>query len=76
LASSPAQEYGLRPGDLIVSYDGVPIRSPRDVRDATVNGAFGELVTMRLLRDGQPVEVALPRGPIGIRMDSVSVAPN
>jgi hypothetical protein len=76
LESSPAREYGLQPGDLIVSYDGVPIRSPRDVRDATINGAPGELITMQLLRDGQPIEVALPRGPIGIRMDSVSVAPN
>ena len=74
--SSPAQTSGLQPGDMIVSYDGVPVRSGRDVRSATTSGEPGELVTMQVIRNGESIEVTIPRGPIGIQMDGVSVAPN
>ncbi len=74
--SSPGQVSGLRPGDVIVSYDGMPVRSGTDVRDATTDGTPGEPVTMELLRDGEPIEINIPRGPIGIQMDAVSIAPD
>ena len=74
--SSPGQVSGLQPGDVIISYDGTPVRSGSDVRDATTDGDPGEPVMMEILRDGQPIEINIPRGPIGIQMDAVSVAPD
>ncbi len=74
--SSPAQISGLRSGDMILSYDGIPVRSGGDVRDATTSGTPGEPVTVEVLRNGEPIQVTLPRGPIGIQMDAVSVEPD
>jgi S1-C subfamily serine protease len=75
-ASSPGQIAGLQAGDTIVSYDGAPIRSGTDLRRATTGGAPDEPVTVRILRDGEPIDLSLLRGPIGIQMDAVSVAPD
>ncbi len=69
VAPSPAVDAGLLPGDVIIDFDGTPIRSKLDsdvlsftklVREA----GPGREVTIRILRDGQPREI---RARLGVR---------
>lgn len=66
LDSSPAQVAGLRPGDQIVNYGGERIYSMRDLTEQTMQGVPDENVVIDFVRDGVPMQVVLPRGPVGI----------
>ena len=66
LESSPAQAAGLMPGDRIVSYDGRRVFNVGDLNRQTVQGTPGENVVVDIVRDGTPMQVVLPRGPLGV----------
>jgi membrane-associated protease RseP (regulator of RpoE activity) len=66
LASSPAEQAGLKPGDQVVSYDGQRVFDMRDLNALTLKGNAGEPVVVDVQRDGQSVQLVLPRGPVGI----------
>ncbi len=66
LDSSPAQSAGLRTGDQIVNYGGARIYNMSDLTQAIIQGAPNERVVVHFLRDGIPMQVVLPRGPVGI----------
>ncbi|HVY62908.1 MAG TPA: HEAT repeat domain-containing protein, partial [Planctomycetota bacterium] len=70
---SQAAAAGLRPGDIMLSYDGVtlgPESSIRDLRDRVSKNAT---VPVTVWRDGQTIQVTLNPGQIGI--DGKGVAP-
>ena len=75
LESSPAQEIGLQPGDVILGYDGMRVFSNRDIRTARRNGAAGDPVPLRIERNGELLELEIPRGPLGVHLDTTSVMP-
>lgn len=66
IENSPAQIAGIRPGDQIVSYDGKRVFSVYDMTQQTLQGAPGQNVVVDIVRDGTPMQVVLPRGPLGI----------
>jgi hypothetical protein len=66
LGSSPAEAAGLKAGDVIVRYDGERVFSMTDINLASMNGQAGESVAIDILRDGIAMQVAMPRGPLGI----------
>ena len=66
LASSPAEVAGLQRGDQIVGYAGERVFSTADLNRLTLEGEPGETVAIDVIRDGQPTQVFVPRGPIGI----------
>jgi hypothetical protein len=66
LEASPGQRAGLQPGDEIVRYDGQRVFNTQDLNGQTVLGEPGEPVVVELLRDGGPMQIVLPRGPIGV----------
>ena len=66
LASSPAERSGLQPGDEIVAYAGKRVFDMRDLNALTLQGTPGESVVLEVRRDGQNVQLVMPRGPIGI----------
>ncbi len=66
LESSPAQRVGLQSGDQIVSYDGTRVFDVSDLNQQTMLGEPGESVVVDITRDGMPMQVVLPRGPIGV----------
>lgn len=66
LASSPAERAGLLPGDEIVSYGGKRVFDVGELNELTLAGASGESVVVDVRRNGQNLQLVLPRGPIGI----------
>lgn len=56
--NAPADEAGIRPGDLVMSFNGEPINSNLDLIELT-NANTGEEVTMTLLRQGETIETSL-----------------
>jgi hypothetical protein len=66
LASSPAERAGLQAGDEIVAYDGKRVFGIEELNALTLGGTSGESVVVDVRRNGQNVQLVLPRGPIGV----------
>jgi len=66
LESSPGQAAGLRSGDEIVAYGGERVFNLRELNRLTLEGEPGETIVVDVLRDGQPMQLVMPRGPLGI----------
>jgi membrane-associated protease RseP (regulator of RpoE activity) len=66
LASSPAERYGLKAGDEVVAYDGQRVFDMRELNALTLKGNAGESVVVDVRREGQTLQLVMPRGPIGI----------
>ncbi len=64
--SSPAQTAGLQPGDQVTHYDGARIFNISDLTKQTMEGNAGENVVVNITRDGIPMQLVLPRGPLGV----------
>jgi predicted phage tail protein len=75
LAKSSADIAGIRTSDQITRYGDQAIYNWRDLRQATTQGEVNETVTVEVIRDGKPLQLYVQRGPLGIRMSSVSIAP-
>ncbi len=75
LDSSQAGTAGIQPGDHIIRYNNERIYSGFELRKATSGGDISDSVAVEVERDGEVLEFYLSRGPIGIRMNSVSVKP-
>lgn len=65
-ANSPAEQAGLRPGDQIVSYGGQRVFAMSELNARTLEGEPGETVAIDILRDGQQIQLYVPRGPVGV----------
>jgi len=66
LVDSPAETAGLKAGDRIVAYGGQRVFDMRELNALTLNGAPGEPVAVDVVRDGNQIQLYLPRGPLGI----------
>jgi hypothetical protein len=66
LSNSPAQAAGLAPGDQIVAYDGQRVFDMNELTGLTYEGSPGTPVAIDVLRDGQPIQLYVERGPIGV----------
>jgi S1-C subfamily serine protease len=56
---TPAKEAGLRPGDLVLSFDGNPVQDKERYLEYLRNYTRGEDVTLTILRQGRTGEVTL-----------------
>ena len=57
LEGGPADQAGVRPGDLVFSIDGQPIGSAAEALDLIANRAPGETLVLGVERDGQALEL-------------------
>ncbi len=64
--NSAGQAAGLQSGDEIVGYNGERVFSLDDLQALTIAGEPGESVAVDILRDDQPMQIYMPRGPLGI----------
>lgn len=75
LESAQAGQAGIRSGDFIISYDNERIYNWRDLRNATRSGEITDTIEVEVERDGETLQFYLARGPLGIRMNSLRIAP-
>ena len=68
--SSPAQRAGLREGDQIVSYNGTRVFDSGELYRHTMGGEPGGTVVVDIVRDGVPMQIVLPSGPIGVSINN------
>ena len=61
------ERSGLKPGDQIVSYAGQRVFDTGDLNSLTRQGTPGETVTVEVQRDGQTVQLPVPRGVLGVQ---------
>jgi len=66
IGGSPGESAGLRAGDSIISYAGERVFNLNELTNLTVRGNIGESVLIEVDRDGESVQLTIPRGPIGI----------
>jgi hypothetical protein len=68
VTNSPAAQAGLQTSDVILSYGGARILAPDDLIAETEVGTVGEPTRVKITRNGEPLEVEVPRGPLGLRI--------
>ncbi len=59
---TPAQKIGLKPLDVIRSFNGKPVDRSSDLRSRILNSRPGETVTMKIIRQGEEVDVDVTVG--------------
>jgi S1-C subfamily serine protease len=57
--AGPAARAGLRPGDVVVSVDGRPVREGRDLLRAVLRHDIGARVRLEVIRNGQRQSIVL-----------------
>ncbi|BCX02208.1 MAG: hypothetical protein KatS3mg053_0146 [Candidatus Roseilinea sp.] len=64
VAGSPADKAGLKQGDMILSANDKPIKSPQDLVELVRNSKPGDRVTLSVQRQGEdkPVEITVTLG--------------
>jgi S1-C subfamily serine protease len=75
MLGSPAEQAGIETGDVILSYGDRQLFNWSELQDATTRGERGEYVNVTVLREGQMLNLWLPRGPLGVRLGSTRVKP-
>ncbi|MDN3512938.1 MAG: DegQ family serine endoprotease [Candidatus Brocadia sp.] len=57
--NSPAKEAGFVRGDIVIEYDGKPIRDVNHLRNVVAQTEIGKKVTAKVLRDGKEQELTI-----------------
>jgi len=62
VVDSPADEAGIQPGDVILSWSGQEIHSPAELSLAVVQSRIGSEATVQIVREDRTVEVTVKVG--------------
>jgi C-terminal processing protease CtpA/Prc len=68
MADSPAQQNGVKQGDILLRYNGRPVYSWNEMRRLTSEGDPNGYVSLDIQRNGEIINLALPRGPLGVTL--------
>jgi serine protease Do len=52
-ANTPGAKAGLKPGDVVVKFNGRPVASPQELQDVVERSKVGEQASMEVIRDGK-----------------------
>jgi serine protease Do len=72
----PAARAGLEPGDVIVEYEGRPVRTSDELVRTVINTKPGSAVTMTVLRDKRPRTIRLTVEPLDLAGNAVAQGPS
>ena len=76
LGGSAAEEAGIKPGDVILSYDRERVFRPGPLVQGTLRGNLDDRVDVEVWRQGERIALTLPRGPLGVRLGRKTSAPD
>ncbi|MFN3983935.1 MAG: Do family serine endopeptidase [Rhodocyclaceae bacterium] len=62
LRGSPADRAGVKPGDVLVSVNGLPVRSPREMLDTVSAITPGDKARFQIMRAGMSVDLQVEIG--------------
>lgn len=54
---TPAAKSGLQSGDVIVSFDGQPVKEPQELQLAVESSELGKSLVIDIIRDGKPMKL-------------------
>jgi serine protease Do len=60
--SGPAEKAGIHARDVIIEFDGRPVKDMKDLPRIVADTAVGKKVPVKVMRDGRPVEVTAEVG--------------
>jgi hypothetical protein len=75
MQDSPAQQNGLNASDMIVSYNGTRVFTTKEIQELASGGDPSAWVLLEISRDGEPLNVYMPGGPLGVRLTTGRVLP-
>lgn len=75
MAGSPAETHGLEPGDVIQYYNDTKIIEVSDLQKAALTGDAGNYSNIEILRDGNLMNLMLPQGTIGVKLQPIRIDP-
>ncbi|MEP0519740.1 MAG: DegQ family serine endoprotease [Hyphomicrobiales bacterium] len=58
----PAEDAGIKPGDIVLTFDGKEVSTMRELPRIVADTAVGKAVSVIVLRDGEEVEVKVTLG--------------
>ena len=58
--SSPAYQNGLRPGDVVVAFNGTPVDDPGHLSRMVSDARIGSTALVTVIREGRRVELRIP----------------
>ena len=76
IATSPAERAGFQAGDVIRSYGGERVFSADQLVSLRSAGEIGMPVIVEILRDGELIQITMPRGPMGVQTRPRRVDPS
>ncbi len=59
---SPADKAGIKPRDVIIAFNGVEVKRMRDLPRLVAESPVGAKVTVKVLRDGRPLDLTVVLG--------------
>jgi len=71
-ADTPAAKSDLKPADIIVAVDGVPVKSPRELQQQILHKQVGQKVILDVVRGGKNLKVTLQTGEMPERLQVAS----
>jgi serine protease Do len=60
MRDSEAYQAGLRPGDIVVAFNGQPVTDPSQFNRMVLDAKIGSTATITVLREGRKLDVKLP----------------
>jgi serine protease Do len=67
----PAEQGGLKQGDVITMFNGLPVDDPADLQRKVARTPVGSAVPLHLIRNGKPVDVKVT---VGEQADATKIA--
>ena len=58
--SSPAYQNGMRPGDVVVAFNGTPVDDPGHLSRMVSDAAIGSTALVTVIREGRRIELKIP----------------